>query len=313
MSKAEITPQKHNLVPRGRRNFTVKILVIKKRNLEGKTQKKGRTMNRKKQDPLSGKKKEMEQNLQSVYRNKTEIERLTTLTIKELSKIHQMRLDTESLQGKPKLSNQEGLSETKTGPSDNRHNGFGLEYELTNMKMIRKILSLSTPFQEKPCEKKSGKDTKKGSPPRKGKVKSKGKDKKTDATTKILIVEDDRTTVKIIGHLLEQHHYRVLSAMDAEEGLKMIFKEVPDLVLLDIMLPGMDGFQVLNKLKGNQQTSRIPVIILSSLSGERDVLKGLERGASDYILKPFSPQILFFKIKKLLAFQNEHIAYYRNL
>ena len=70
----------------------------------------------------------------------------------------------------------------------------------------------------------------------------------------------------------------------------------------------MDGFQLLAKLQASEETSRIPVVILSSLSAEKDILKGLEKGATDYILKPFSPQILFFKIKKILSLKNEHFA-----
>jgi DNA-binding response OmpR family regulator len=103
------------------------------------------------------------------------------------------------------------------------------------------------------------------------------------------------------------------SSQDAEDGLKKVLKEKPDLVLLDIMLPGMDGYQLLARLKANKETSHIPVIILSSLAGERDVIKGLEKGASDYVLKPFSPQILFFKIKKTLALKNEHLTDHHNL
>jgi DNA-binding response OmpR family regulator len=79
------------------------------------------------------------------------------------------------------------------------------------------------------------------------------------------------------------------------------------------MLPGMDGFQLLTKLQSTEETSQIPVIILSSLSGEKDILKGLEKGAVDYILKPFSPQILFFKIKKIMSLKNERFALNRHV
>ena len=79
------------------------------------------------------------------------------------------------------------------------------------------------------------------------------------------------------------------------------------------MLPGMDGFQVLTKLQTDKETSRIPVIVLSSLAGEKDILKGLENGATDYILKPFSPQILFFKIKKIMSLKNEHLTFSRHV
>lgn len=261
------------------------------------------------QDPISRLKEKMEQNIQEVHRNKTKIKRLAESTIEELMKIHQLNLKAEALEKKRKTSNKKGPSETREAEAPgNSHKGFGLEYELANMKMIRKILNLAVSFEEKQCREKTEKKTHKRSS-EKGK-KYKSKKEETGRAPKILIVDDDRMTTKIIRHLLELHHHKVLCAPDAEEGLKMVFKEMPDLILLDIMLPGMDGLQLLAKIRASQKTSGIPVIILSSLSGEKDVLKGLEKGASDYILKPFSPTILFFKIKKILADHNEHIAYY---
>ncbi len=317
MSREPIAPQKYNPVSKGRRKLIVKILVMKKNSLKNNSQKKDRIVNQTAHDPLSFLRQEMEQNIQEVYRNKTKIEKLTKSTKEELMKIHQLSSKAEALEEKHIASNKKGSSTKtttmETGTLENNHNGFGLEYELANMKMIRKILNLAVPFETDQCEPKKEKKTRKKPSKRERKVKFQEKRKEAGATTKILIVEDDRTTIKIISYLLEQHSYKVFSAMDVEEGLKMVFREMPDLVLLDIMLPGMDGFQLLKKLRANQQTSRIPVIILSSLSGEKDVLKGLERGATDYILKPFSPQILFFKIKKILAFQNERIACSRNL
>ncbi len=312
MPREPIAPQKYDVISRGRRKLIVKIFVMKKNNHKGRTQKKGRILDQTALDPRSLLRQEMEKNIREVYRNKARIEKLAKSTIEELVKIHQLGSRAEALQEKHIASIKNGpppqAPETSVSP-----NGFGLEYELANMKMIRKILNLAVPFETDQCGPKKEKKTHKKSSRQGARVKSQEKIKEAAAATKILIVEDDRTTIKIISYLLEQHHYKVLSAMDVEEGLKLVFKEKPDLVLLDIMLPGMDGFQLLTKLRANQQTSRIPVIILSSLSGERDVLKGLERGATDYILKPFSPQILYFKIKKILAFQNEHIGYSRNL
>jgi DNA-binding response OmpR family regulator len=179
--------------------------------------------------------------------------------------------------------------------------------------MIKKILSLSTPFETRPCGPEKNTQSRKKDSGRKGEKKPKRKGQGTNASEKILIIEDDRTTIKIIAHLLEQHEHRVEYATEAEEGLKKAFKDKPDIILLDIMLPGMDGLQLLSKLQASEETSGIPVIILSSLSGEKDILKGLEKGATDYILKPFSPQILFFKIQKILSLKNENLADNRHL
>ncbi len=117
---------------------------------------------------------------------------------------------------------------------------------------------------------------------------------------KILIIEDNNITIKIIEHFLKNENYSVDVAQDGEVGLRKISEDKPDLILLDIMIPTLSGIQLLEKLKENTQFSQIPIIIISSLSQDEDVLKGLEKGAVDYIPKPFSPQILIAKIKKYL-------------
>jgi DNA-binding response OmpR family regulator len=117
---------------------------------------------------------------------------------------------------------------------------------------------------------------------------------------KILVVDDDPTTVKIISHFLQKENYRVSSSLAGVDGIKKAFKENPDLILLDIMIPDLDGFQFLSIFRKDPEYAKIPVIILSSLAEEADVLKGLEIGAVDYLTKPFSPQVLMAKIKKNL-------------
>jgi DNA-binding response OmpR family regulator len=117
---------------------------------------------------------------------------------------------------------------------------------------------------------------------------------------KILIIEDDNIIIKIIEHFLENEDYSVSVAQDGEVGLKKIIEDKPDLILLDIMVPSMSGLQLLEKLKEDTQLSQIPIIIISSLSQDEDILKGLEKGAMDYVPKPFSPQILIAKVKKYL-------------
>ena len=237
----------------------------------------------------------MEASLKGVNQHKTKLEELTKSTMQELKKLHDLHKKANKLQ-----------------PDNNNHK-FEIDYELTNLKMIKKILALATPFEpEQLSPEKKTKLRKKPAVP-KNKKKIRARAQKTTGPTRVLIVEDDPTTIKIVKHILEQHNFKVGFATDAEGGLKKVFKEKPDLILLDIMLPGMDGFQLLSKLQASEETSRIPVVILSSLSAEKDILKGLEKGATDYILKPFSPQILFFKIKKIMSLKNGHFAPHRHV
>ncbi len=256
--------------------------------------------NRSQKNPLQELKHEMKVHLEEAKQHKTRIEELTKATIEELQKIHDLNKKALSLQ--PKNKQRKTIS-----PGDNHV--FELDYELTNLKMIKKILTLSVPFGKEHCgEKGKNEPQKKRIDPSPAKGKSGAKRQDVTSLTKILIIEDDPTTIKIITHILQQNAFEVGFTSDAEDGLKKAFKDMPALILLDIMLPGMDGFQLLSKLQSNDTTSRIPVVILSSLSGEKDILKGLEKGATDYILKPFSPQILLFKIKKILSLKNEHLA-----
>ena len=117
---------------------------------------------------------------------------------------------------------------------------------------------------------------------------------------KILVVDDDPTTINIISHFLQKENYLVRTSNSGVDGLKKAFQETPDLILLDVMMPDLNGFQFLSIYRKDEENARTPVVILSSLSEEADVLKGLEIGAVDYITKPFSPQVLIAKIKKNL-------------
>jgi len=122
----------------------------------------------------------------------------------------------------------------------------------------------------------------------------------SNGAKKILVVDDDLTTVKIISHFLQKENFRVSTSLSGVDGLKKAFQDSPDLILLDVMMPDLNGFQFLSIYRKDQDNARTPVVILSSLSEEADVLKGLEIGAVDYITKPFSPQVLMAKIKKNL-------------
>ena len=117
---------------------------------------------------------------------------------------------------------------------------------------------------------------------------------------KILIVEDDPISRRLLNHFLEKENYTVVNAANAEDGIQSLSQEKPDLILLDIMLPGADGFQFLSRLKENEPGPPPPVFVISSLTKESDIVKALQAGATDYILKPFSPQVILAKINQLL-------------
>ena len=121
----------------------------------------------------------------------------------------------------------------------------------------------------------------------------------------ILIMEDQRGFRRIYRDVLEQDGYDVLEADNGEEGWETILSKKPDLVLLDLGLPILDGFQVLEKIRRSDQTKNIPVIIFSVLGEPRDVKKALEMGANDYTVKGFyTPRLVLSKIKNLLKDTN---------
>jgi len=118
---------------------------------------------------------------------------------------------------------------------------------------------------------------------------------------KILIIEDDKFLRELISRKLSGESFDVAEAVDGEEGVKKVKEENPDLVLLDLILPGIDGFEVLSKVKEDPKVSSIPIIILSNLGQREEVEKGLKLGAVDYLIKAhFTPGEIIEKIKNVL-------------
>jgi DNA-binding response OmpR family regulator len=119
---------------------------------------------------------------------------------------------------------------------------------------------------------------------------------------KIVLVEDDTFLAGIYASKFEAAGFNVSLATDGEAGLETIEKEMPDVVLLDIILPKMDGFEVLEKVKSNPKTKDIPVILLTNLGQREDVEKGLKLGAADYLIKAhFMPQETIERVKKVMG------------
>ncbi len=117
----------------------------------------------------------------------------------------------------------------------------------------------------------------------------------------ILIIEDDKFLRELISQKLIKEGYNISEAVDGEEGIKKIKEEKPGLVLLDLILPGIDGFEVLTKMREDPSLSSIPVIILSNLGQKEDVERGLKLGAADYLIKAhFTPGEIIDKIKTVM-------------
>jgi two-component system alkaline phosphatase synthesis response regulator PhoP len=122
---------------------------------------------------------------------------------------------------------------------------------------------------------------------------------------RILLIEDEEDIAALIKLQAELSGYKLHVEVDGINGYRAIEREKPDLVLLDIMLPGQNGFDVCRKMKNNQDLKAIPVIILTAKSEELDMVLGLELGADDYIAKPFSPKVLFSRIKAVMRRSKE--------
>jgi len=121
----------------------------------------------------------------------------------------------------------------------------------------------------------------------------------------ILFIEDDAFLRSLIGKKLSAAGFRPTEAVDGQTGFKKAKEEKPDLILLDLLLPAPDGFEILSKLKNDTTTSSIPVIILSNLGQKEDVDRGLSLGADDYLIKAqFTPEEIIVKIKETLKKNN---------
>jgi two-component system phosphate regulon response regulator PhoB len=116
----------------------------------------------------------------------------------------------------------------------------------------------------------------------------------------ILVVDDEEDVLELLRYNLEKDGFKVYTAVTGEEALEKTVSKIPDLVVLDVMLPGIDGLEVCKKLKNNSKTSNIPVIMLTARGEESDIVSGLEIGADDYVTKPFSPKVVIARVRRLL-------------
>jgi DNA-binding response OmpR family regulator len=119
--------------------------------------------------------------------------------------------------------------------------------------------------------------------------------------TSVLVVDDDPDVCDLVTYKLEQTGYDVRKAFDGDQALREVSARVPDLVLLDIMMPGISGLEVLEHWRSDVTTARLPVILLTAKAQEADVERGFELGADDYVVKPFSPRELARRVTAVIS------------
>ncbi len=121
---------------------------------------------------------------------------------------------------------------------------------------------------------------------------------------KILVIEDDPNALRLIEYALEQEGYETVAAKDGLEGIRKAHDESPDLIILDIMLPGLDGYDVCHELRQKPETSIVPILMTSAKARQEDKNIGLRLGADDYLTKPVDPEVVIDKVKGLLSNSN---------
>ena len=121
----------------------------------------------------------------------------------------------------------------------------------------------------------------------------------------VLIIEDDPEIQELLSHSLSREGWKLLQAKTGEEGIKLLQNKKVNCILLDIMLPGMDGLKVLKKIKDIEQCANVPVIMTTAKGEESDIVTGLELGADDYVVKPYSPKVLIARVRAGLRRQEE--------
>ena len=120
------------------------------------------------------------------------------------------------------------------------------------------------------------------------------------ARENVLVVDDERDILELVKYNLDKEGYRVTAVASGEDALAATRAKMPDLIVLDLMLPGVDGLEVCRRLKSDAKTRGIPIVMLTAKGSEADVVAGLELGASDYVTKPFSPRVLTARIRAVL-------------
>jgi len=135
-------------------------------------------------------------------------------------------------------------------------------------------------------------------------VKARKKPNTSQARARVLVVEDEQDLQELMRFNLEREGYAVTCADSGEKALRQVKSEIPDLILLDLMLPGADGLEICRTLKAAPATAAVPILMVTAKSEEADIVTGLELGADDYVVKPFSPRVLLARVKAVWRRQN---------
>ena len=128
------------------------------------------------------------------------------------------------------------------------------------------------------------------------------------AKSTILVIDDEKDFIELTKYNLEKEGFLVKGMLDGESGLSSAIRDLPDLAIIDLMLPGMDGLEVCRRLRSDSRTAAIPIIMLTAKSSESDRVVGLELGADDYVTKPFSPRELAARVKAVLRRSSQQTA-----
>ena len=123
----------------------------------------------------------------------------------------------------------------------------------------------------------------------------------------VLVADDEKDICELVSYNLTKNGYQVTTVMNGEEALSRARADVPDLIVLDLMLPGLDGLDVCRILTNDPRTSAIPIVMLTARDDEADIVTGLELGAADYVTKPFSPRVLLARIRAVLRQRNRRV------
>lgn len=123
---------------------------------------------------------------------------------------------------------------------------------------------------------------------------------------RILVVDDEIGALTLIGIMLERGGFEVLKAKDADSALSVLSTDMPDMIILDVMMPGTDGIELCRIIRDRKQTHRIPILILSARGDAESVMKGMEAGANDYLPKPILHHDLVAKVNKILSDAGHH-------
>lgn len=234
---------------------------------------------------------EIQSHLALAAQVKAKMARLLAATIEELERVRRLETLMASIAGTGPV---EAQSEPGFSPGSGktaRTPGSYFAQEIKTLKKAQKILGIQTL---------PGLNTVPSPSVRPQAFSPVGETAEPAPAKSVLIVINDPGTVRLLKYFLEKENCRVLACSNGPAGLRTAARERPDLILLDIMIPGMDGLQFLKKLKKNEETAPIPVFVLSVLAQEADILKAIEGGAADYFIKPFSPPVLIAKVKRAL-------------